>query len=500
MTDIYENGSSSNRLAHYDWDLLSRQTRITYGDGTTDAYSQYDAGDNLQTLTQTLGGGSSVTFSYSWYQNHQRQSTAVDNAIFQYVPNPGTATSYAAADVDNGYTSSTSSPAGEAPIYTYDASHNLSFDGSNTLTYDVENRLVQALNAGWGMTDYLYDPLGHRKQKQVGGVISQFVLAGEDEIADYNCFQGICTPWTLTVRGVGGLPVASITPASGNHVEYVAYYHHDVLGSTVAATVAGTPGAAEVYAYSEFGMPSGGGTLAYTFAGYRYDQETGLYYVKARYYSPVLGRFLQADPIGTKGGRNLYAYVNNDPLNLTDPSGLCASASQASPLWQLLTGSTTPLPPLPALPGPPPESFDQATINTLTVTQVANIIANENNGVTPGSSSPEDLLDAKIMQANAIINGDMAYGDQRPVTAPTTVSPALAASPEYQQALDAARTAYQQQGMGTDPTGGAMYFNNRFTNSTAPRNLGGQSIDVIWQSAPFTLGNRTVYTNIYNNP
>jgi hypothetical protein len=47
---------------------------------------------------------------------------------------------------------------------------------------------------------------------------------------------------------VGGLPVASVTPGSGNQGEYVAYYHHDVLGSTVAATVAGTPGAAEVYA------------------------------------------------------------------------------------------------------------------------------------------------------------------------------------------------------------------------------------------------------------
>jgi RHS repeat-associated protein len=70
-------------------------------------------------------------------------------------------------------------------------------------------------------------------------------------------------------------------------------------------------------------MPSGGGTLAYTFAGYRYDQETGLYYVKARYYSPTLGRFLQADPAGVAGGTNLYAYVGNDPINLIDATGLC---------------------------------------------------------------------------------------------------------------------------------------------------------------------------------
>jgi RHS repeat-associated protein len=57
-------------------------------------------------------------------------------------------------------------------------------------------------------------------------------------------------------------------------------------------------------------------------AGAQYDQETGLYYMRARYYDPELGRFLSEDPIGIAGGLNLYAYAGNDPVNASDPAGL----------------------------------------------------------------------------------------------------------------------------------------------------------------------------------
>jgi RHS repeat-associated protein len=68
----------------------------------------------------------------------------------------------------------------------------------------------------------------------------------------------------------------------------------------------------------------------YRYAGYRYDNETGLYYVNARYYNPNLGRFLQTDPIGLQGGTNLYAYVGDDPINLFDPMGLCSQTTQSA--------------------------------------------------------------------------------------------------------------------------------------------------------------------------
>ena len=60
------------------------------------------------------------------------------------------------------------------------------------------------------------------------------------------------------------------------------------------------------------------------FTGRRFDSETGLYYYRARYYSPQLRRFIEPDPIGFAGGMNLYAYVGNDPGNATDLYGLFA--------------------------------------------------------------------------------------------------------------------------------------------------------------------------------
>jgi RHS repeat-associated protein len=76
-------------------------------------------------------------------------------------------------------------------------------------------------------------------------------------------------------------------------------------------------------AYDEYGFPNVGNTGRFGYTGQTWIPELGLFYYKARFYSPALGRFLQVDPIGYDGGINIYAYVGNDPTNRSDPSGMC---------------------------------------------------------------------------------------------------------------------------------------------------------------------------------
>ncbi|MBP8275717.1 MAG: hypothetical protein KAX55_02320, partial [Propionivibrio sp.] len=113
--------------------------------------------------------------------------------------------------------------------------------------------------------------------------------------------------------------------------------YKDHLGSIVA-TADGTGASTAIYSYGPYGEPNVLTGQRFRYTGQQLIGGLGLYYYKARFYSPTLGRFLQTDPIGTADDLNLYAYVGNDPVNLTDPTGQWALAGAG---WGALTGGVS---------------------------------------------------------------------------------------------------------------------------------------------------------------
>ena len=235
----------------------------------------------------------------------------------------------------------------------YDANRLNANDNLATYGYDAEGsgQLRTAATTATGTATYRYDPFGRRYSKTVGGITTVYLQdeAGQDW-AEYDGATGHALRYHAYTPGEVA-PVVTTGPSNDAATVRLSIVTllKDRLGSVVGT--ANWPGnQIGRVGYLPFGQSSTGTPPAgsgFGFAGYRYDPESGTYFVRARSYNPRTARFLQTDPIRQDGGLNLYTYANNDPINLTDPSGL--SPTEGGGKFSLIPGqnggfSGSPLP------------------------------------------------------------------------------------------------------------------------------------------------------------
>ncbi len=242
-----------------------------------------------------------------------------------------------------------------AQAYTYDGNGNLTNDGTNTYVYDVENRLTSAICPLTSAT-YTYDGFGRRIAKTVDGTKTYFIYDGDQIIEERDSSGSLLASY---VYGDGIDEVLTMNRASQNY-----YYFYDGLGSVTDITNSKGE-VAESYSYDVYGAPSQLSAIGnrYYFTGREFDSETELYYFRARYYSPAIGRFLQRDlftwafddvrllfqyndtlksiigKIIIRIGQNkpavynLYTYAYDSPLNWLDPYGLGSRRQRPLESW-----------------------------------------------------------------------------------------------------------------------------------------------------------------------
>ncbi len=292
------------------YDNANRQATETLADGIVGTYS-YDNANRLGGITYTKGSTTLGNLAYT-FTSGGLVSTVGGTWGRTNIPAALTSATYDAAN-------QVKTRAGKT--FTYDSNGNLINDGTTSYSWNARNQLT-SVGSGSSKLTFAYDGLGRRTSVKKGTTTTSYLYAGANAVQET---QGSAvTANQVPTPGVDANLARTDSTGTSSYLT-------DGLGSTVA--LANSSGAVQTqYTYDPFGATTSTGSTSsntYDYTG-RQQDSGGLYYDRARYYSPSQQRFISSDPIGFGGGdANLYRYAAGSPTNLTDPSGEIALADTA---------------------------------------------------------------------------------------------------------------------------------------------------------------------------
>ncbi len=335
-------GTSPTTYAYRGTGLLAEQTR---GNGVTTSYG-YDSASRLISMLHAAGATNLDSLQYVLDPNGNRTQVTdgdgttsfgydelnrMTGASYPMIPGGPNASSviYSLDALGNRLDDGTTSYSYDAssrianPSYSYDDNGNLLSDGTTSYSYDAANRLTQSIKGGL-TTSYGYDGKGNLIRETVGGVTTDFVL---DERGALPLILGEVRSDGTELRYAYGSEGVTAQQTISGTTQTIAYPLLDALGSVRRLTdAAGAVTLARSYdAFGNIRHSAGTGWTPLGFTGERMGAVDGTLYLRARHYSPALGRFLQRDSyagtIGRPQSLNRYAYTENNPVSRTDPSG-----------------------------------------------------------------------------------------------------------------------------------------------------------------------------------